>query len=354
MTLNLTPGVSPLSHDIYSLHMTIFWVCVAIGVVVFGMMLYSIIYHRKSKGFKAVQFHEHTWLEITWTIIPFCILILMAIPSTRVLMHMNNTEKEDLTILITGYQWKWRYEYLDQKIQFFSNSTTPLSEINGTTPKNPYYLRMVDHPLILPIHKKIRFLVTSNDVIHSWWVPDLGIKRDALPGFINEAWTRINRPGTYFGQCTELCGINHAYMIIVVIAVPEQDFQTWVATQQGQTQAAAVDLNKKWTLDELKQRGEKVYLSTCAACHQPTGMGIPPTFPALNGSAIVNGPVSAHINRVLNGKPGTAMQAFKNQFNDLDLAAVITYERNAWNNQTGTVVQPSDIAAARKNAGETP
>jgi cytochrome c oxidase subunit II len=344
---NLTQGVTPLSHDIYVLHMTIFWVCVVIGIIVFGVMLYSIIYHRKSSGHKAVQFHENTWLEITWSIIPLLILVFLAVPATMVLRHMNDTAKADITIKITGYQWKWRYEYLGEKINFFSNFSTPIAQLKGTEKKSPLYLRTVDHPLVVPIHQKIRFLMTSNDVIHSWWVPDLGVKRDALPGYINEAWARINRPGTYYGQCTELCGMNHAYMPIVVIALDEQDYQKWVAAQKGEGEDETADLVKTWTRDELMARGEKTYMGICAACHQPTGMGMPPTFPALNGSPIVNGPIAGHIDRVMNGKAGTAMQAFKTQLSDTDIAAVITYERNSWNNKTGILVQPIEIKAAR-------
>lgn len=344
---NLTPGVTPISHDIYSLHTLVFWICVVIAVLVFGTMFYSLIHHRKSKGAKPAEFHEHPWVEITWTIIPLLILVFIAIPATRVLMAMNDNDQPDLTIKITGYQWKWHYEYLDQGVEFFSNMNTPNDQIQGTAPKDANYLRTVDHPLVLPIHKKIRFLMTSNDVIHSWWVPDLGVKRDALPGFINEAWARINKPGSYHGQCTELCGINHAYMPIVVEAVSEQDFEKWIAQQKGQGQPAAADLKKVWSKDELMQHGEQVYLSICAACHQPTGLGLPPTFPALKGSPIATGPLPEHMNRVMNGKPGTAMQAFKTQLNDVDIAAVITYERNAFGNNTGTVVQPADVTAAR-------
>ncbi len=361
--LNLTPGVTPLSHDIYALHMTVFWICVGIGILVFGAMLYAILYHRKSQGAKAAQFHEHTWVEITWTLIPLLILILMAIPATRVLLHMNDYSQPDITVKVTGYQWKWRYEYLDQGINFFSNMNTPHDQLIGKAPKDENYLRSVDRPLIVPIHKKIRFLMTSNDVIHSWWVPELGIKRDALPGFINEAWARIDKPGTYYGQCTELCGINHAYMIIVVNAVTEEDFEKWVAQQKGitlptpvaapaapaaaATKTPVAQATKKFSLAEQMQHGEQVYLSTCAVCHQATGLGMPPTFPALKGDPVTIGPIDMHTNRVLNGKQGTAMQAFRDQLNDADLAAVITYERNAWGNNTGTVVQPDDIKAAR-------
>lgn len=370
-TVNLTPGVTPISHDIYNLHMTIFWICVAIGVVVFSVMFYAIIYHRKANGFKADQFHSNIWIELTWTMIPLVILILMAIPATRVLINMDdNAVKPDITIKITGYQWKWRYEYLDHGINFFSNLSTPFDQLSGKAPKGPHYLREVDHPLVLPIHKKVRFLITSNDVIHSWWLPDLGVKRDAIPGYINESWARINRPGMYQGQCAELCGINHALMPIVILAVSEKGFNDWIAQQKGgkppvtpstatsptgakpttapTAAAPATTAPKKYTMEELMKHGEQVFLGTCAACHKPDGTGQPPVFPALKGSPIATGPLPAHLNRVLNGKPGTAMQAFKTQFNDDDLAAVITYERNAWGNNTGEAVQPSQVEAARK------
>ena len=369
LQFNLTEGVTPVSHDIYGLHMTIFWICVAIGLVVFGFMIYSFIYHRKSKGFKAAKFHEHLSIELTWTVIPCLILIIMAIPATRVLVHMNDEAAPDVTIKITGYQWKWRYEYLDSDIHFFSNGSTPYDQIHGTARKDALYLRQVDKPLYVPIHKKIRFLITSNDVIHSWWMPDFGIKRDAIPGFINESWARVNRAGIYYGQCSKLCGINHAYMQIVVIAVPEKDFDNWVAAQKGlpitgQPQTAVVvpqpagttkapaaaqaaNAPVKFTLADAMQRGEKVFLGTCAVCHKPDGSGMPPTFPALKGSKVATGPRDAHINTVLNGKPGTAMQAFKEQFSDEDLAAVITYERNAFGNNTGDVIQPDDIKKAK-------
>jgi cytochrome c oxidase subunit II len=342
---NMPLGVTPVSHDIYHLHMTIFWVCVVIGIAVFGVMFYAMIYHRKSRHPKPAQFHEHLWVEIAWSIIPLFILIAMAVPASKVLIDMSNYDKADITIKVTGYQWKWRYEYLDNQINFFSTIATPFDQMHGTAPKDANYLREVDHPLVVPIHKKIRFLFTSNDVIHSWWVQNLGVKRDSVPGFISEGWARINRPGTYYGQCAELCGMNHAYMPIVVVAMNEKDFNDWVAQQKGekvsaQTPApnaaptdtaakpASTTTEKKLSLDELKKRGEQVYMTTCSACHMPTGVGLPPTFPALKGSVIVKGPLADHMNRVMNGKAGTAMQAFKDQLNDDDLAAVITYERN--------------------------
>ncbi len=374
--VNLTQGVTPVSHDIYDLHMTIFWICVAIAIVVFGVMFYAIIHHRKSKGAKAAQFHEHLWVELTWSLIPFMILTLMAIPATKVLLHMRNTDQSDLTIKITGYQWKWQYEYLDNGIKYFSNNNTPLDQIHNKIPKTTDYLRTVDKPLVLPIHKKIRFLVTSNDVIHAWWVPDLGVKQDAIPGYINEIWTRINKPGTYHGQCAELCGVNHAYMPIVVIAMAEKDYETWVTQQKTGTTpiaptppaaepaktiapattpktAASPTPAQKMTKEQLMPLGEKTFNGICAVCHQPTGEGMPPMYPALKGSKIATGPLPHHINQVIFGKPGTAMQAFKDQLTDEEIAAVITYERNAWGNNTGDVVQPDDIKTA-KDKGPLP
>lgn len=346
-TLNLTRGVSPISHDVYELHMTILWICVAIAAVVFSAMFYSIYHHRKSRGAKAKDFHSHPLLEITWTIIPVLILVAMAVPATKVLLNMNSEEKEDVTIKVTGYQWKWHYEYLEDGISFFSNLSTPADQMHNLAPKGPHYLREVDHPMVVPIHKKIRFLITSNDVNHAWWVPDLAVKRDGVAGFINEAWTKIDKPGVYRGQCAELCGVNHAFMPIVVIAMSEQGYQDWVNQQKGGASLSEMETNKLWTLNELKERGEKVYSTVCAACHQPTGLGNPPTFPALKGSKIATGPIADHVNIVFNGKTGTAMQAFKGQMTDTDIAAVITYERNAWGNNTGTLVQPAQIKALR-------
>lgn len=345
--LNLTPGVSPISHDVYELHMTVFWICVVIGIVVFGAMFYSIIYHRKSRGAKAAEFHSHPFLEIGWTIVPVIILILMAIPATKVLFNMNNNDQEDLTIKITGYQWKWHYEYLEDQVSFFSNLSTPVNQMRNVETKGPYYLREVDNEVVVPIHKKIRFLITSNDVNHAWWVPDLAVKRDAIAGFINEAWTIIDKPGTYRGQCAELCGINHAFMPIVVRAVPEADYKNWVAQQKGQATSGEAETNRKWAMQELMAQGEKVYGRICAACHQPGGTGLPPTFPALKGSKVATGPIDKHVETVMNGVSGTAMQAFKSQLSDSDIASVITYERNAWGNNTNTSVQPIQIKAYR-------
>lgn len=346
-TLNMSKGVTPISRDVYDLHMAAFWLCVGIAVVVFGVMIYVIIYHRKSRGAKAAQFHEHTTVEIIWAIVPFLLLVVMAVPATKILMNINDQSNADLTIKITGYQWKWKYEYLDQGISYFSNLSTPQDQLANKAPKGKWYLLEVDKPLVVPIHKKIRFLLTANDVIHSWWVPALGIKRDALPGFINEAWAKVEKPGTYRGQCAELCGTNHGFMPIVVEAVTEDEFNKWVEQQTGQKQQQAAAAAKKWTMEELMAQGEKVYNTTCAVCHKPDGTGTPPVFPALKGSKIATGPVADHINIVLNGKGGTAMQAFGSQLSDSDIAAVITYERNAWGNSTKDAIQPTDITAAK-------
>lgn len=346
-TLNLTPGVSPISHDVYNLHMMIFWICVAIGLVVFGVMFYAMFYHRKSRGAKAGEFHSHFWLEISWTIIPALILVVMAVPATKVLFNMNNDAKDDLTIKVTGYQWKWHYDYLKENVSFFSNLSTPFDQIHNKAPKTEFYLREVDHPLVIPIHKKVRFLITSNDVNHAWWVPDFGVKRDALAGFINEAWTIVDKPGVYRGQCAELCGINHAFMPIVVVAMSEQGYNDWLAKQKGEATQGEADINRAWTMEALMTKGESVYAGICAACHQPNGAGLPPTFPALKGSKVAIGPIDKHIETVMNGVTGTAMQAFKNQLNDVELAAVITYERNAFGNNTNTMVQPIQIKAYR-------
>lgn len=347
MNLNLTEGVSPISHDVYELHMLIFYICVAIGLVVFGVMFYSMVHHRKSKGAKPAEFHSHTALEIAWTIVPALILILMAVPATKVLLNMNNEEKEDITIKVTGFQWKWRYEYMEDGITFFSNLSTPVAQMQNKAPKGPHYLREVDHPLVLPIHKKIRFLITSNDVNHAWWVPDFAVKRDAVSGFINEAWTKIDKPGTYYGQCAELCGVNHAFMPIVVIAKSEQGYKDWVAQQKGESTQGEADTLRAWTMKELMDKGEQVYSHICSACHQPGGVGVPPTFPAIKGGKIATGPIDHHIDQVFNGKTGTAMQAFKGQLSDADIAAVVTYERNAFGNNKGDMVQPVQIKALR-------
>lgn len=348
--LNMPVGVTPISKEIFDLHMLILWVCVGIGIIVFGVMIYSLIMHRKSRGHKAADFHENASLEVLWAIIPFVILVVMAIPATRVLIAMDDTADADITVKIVGHQWKWQYEYLDQGIGYFSNLSTPYDQIENKQKKNKWYLLEVDRPLVLPIHKKIRFLVTSNDVIHSWWVADLGIKRDAIPGFIHEAWARIDKPGIYRGQCAELCGVNHGYMPIVVKAVTNKEFDAWVAKEHAevQKQKALAESNKVWTKDELMTLGKQGYDKFCVVCHKADGSGMPPVFPALKGSSVAVGqPISRHIEIILHGVPGSAMQAFSGQLNDLDIAAITTYERNAWGNNTGDVIQPKDVKELR-------
>jgi len=353
---NMPRGVTPISHDIYDLHMTIFWICVAIGIGVFSVLIYTMIKHRKSKGSRPADFHSSFKIEVLWAVIPFLILVAMAIPATIVMARMDDDAKADVNIKVTGYQWKWKYEYLDQGISYFSVLSTPKAQLENKAKKGKWYLLEVDKPLVVPIHKKIRFLVTSNDVIHSWWVPALGVKRDAIPGFIHEAWARIEKPGTYRGQCAELCGIDHAFMPIVVVAKTQEGFDKWVAQQRATKKAAATTVATKMTKAVLMKEGKKVYLSSCSVCHKPQGEGMPPAFPALKGGKITTGPVSAHIDIVLNGKTGTAMQAFKDQLSNTQIAAVVTYERNAWGNadqtkygkNAGGVVQPSEVQKDRK------
>lgn len=344
---NLPKGVTPVSHDIYNLHMIAFWVCVAIGLIVFSVMIYSIIAHRKRPGHKPAKFHGNTKLEIIWAVVPAIILIGLAIPATYVLMRMHDTNDAHLTVKVTGLQWKWRYDYLNHNVGFYSNIATSPDEIANLKAKNPHYLLEVDKPLVLPINTKIRIVTTSNDVIHSWWVPDLGVKKDAVPGFINETWVYINKPGIYRGQCAELCGMNHAFMPIVVVAMQPNEFNQWLAKQKQTKVAQQKTSTQKLDKNELMKLGEKVYLRTCSACHQANGQGLPPAFPSLIKSPMITGDVNAHVDIVLNGKSGTAMQAFREQLSDAEIAAVVTYERNSWDNNTGDVIQPIEVNTLR-------
>ncbi|EAQ33138.1 MAG: cytochrome c oxidase subunit II [Idiomarina sp. T82-3] len=351
-SLNLTKGVTEVSRDVYDLHMTIFYICCVIGVVVFGLMFYSMIRHRKSRGREPAKFHENVKVEILWTLIPFLILVGMAIPATSTLIAMEDTSDADVTIQVTGSQWKWHYKYFDREVEFFSRLATQQQQIDNKFDKSENYLREVDNPLVLPTGQKVRFLVTSDDVIHSWWVPDFAVKKDANPGFINEAWTRIDEPGIYRGQCAELCGKDHGFMPIVVIAKTPEDYAKWIdeteAKQIAEQKRQQELLDMEMSMDELMAMGEKIYNSTCAACHQPNGQGISGTFPALAGSPIASKPenIDKHIDIVLHGVQGSAMQAFAQQLTMQELASVITYERNAWGNDTGEMVQAADINAA--------
>ncbi len=351
--LNLPRGVTSISREAWRLHMLAFWVCVGIAVVVFGALAWSVARHRKSRGAVAAQFHDNTKLEILWTIVPVVLLVVLAVPGTRALVAMHDSADPDLTIKITGQQWRWRYEYLDQGVDFLSTMDQQSVDASGKgaalAPQAvDNYLLAVDHPLVLPVGRKIRFLTTATDVIHSWWVPALGFKKDAIPGFINEAWARIDEPGTYRGQCAELCGVGHAYMPIVVVAMAEPDFNAWLADARAKQTARASAADRVWTREELYATGEEVYQRFCVACHQPNGQGLPGVFPGLVGSAVATGPVAVHLDRVMNGRPGTAMQAFAAMLSDADIAAVVTYERNAWGNAVGDIVQPSEVRQARK------
>ena len=346
--LNMREGVTEISRAVYDLHMVIFWICVVIAVVVFGVMLYSVIYHRKSRGAKAHNFHENVYVEIAWTVIPMVILIGMAVPATGTLIKMYDAKEADIDIQITGYQWKWRYQYLESGVDFFSSLSTPAEQINNEAEKTETYLLEVDNPLVIPVGKKIRFLITANDVIHSWWVPDFAVKKDAIPGFINESWAVAEKPGIYRGQCAELCGKDHGFMPIVVEVKSVEDYETWIKQQQLAQEQKAKSAQKRWSLDELMVTGKEVYDKSCAACHQANGEGIPGAFPALKGSPIVQGDPAAHIDMVLNGKTGTAMQAFRDQLSAAEIAAVITYERNAWGDALGDIISPSHIAKMKQ------
>jgi cytochrome c oxidase subunit 2 len=355
--LNLTKGVTAVSREVYDLHMFALYVCTAIGVVVFGAMFWSMVFHRKSKGAKAADFHESTKVEVLWTAIPIIILIGMAVPATSTLIDMENNDNSEITIQVTGSQWKWHYKYFDQDIEYYSVLSTPREQYenqNGSftgngAQKGENYLLEVDKPLVIPANKKVRFLITSDDVIHSWWVPAFAVKQDANPGFINEAWTNVDEPGVYRGQCAELCGKDHGYMPIVVEVKSSEDYDAWLNEQHSLTAMAAeaekASLSASMTKDELMKLGETTYMAYCAACHQPTGVGLPPTFPALKDSVVVTqGSIAEHISLVANGKG--MMPPFGKQLSLKEIAAVVTYERNAWGNNTGDLVQSADVQAA--------
>lgn len=341
---------SQMAADIDHLHQYVMWVIIVIFIGVFGFMFYACYAHRKSKGHKAEQFHENTTVELLWTIIPAIILVIIAWPATKVVIAQKDTSSPDITVKVTGYQWKWGYDYIKgegEGISFLSMLATPRDQIQGRQAKDENYLLEVDNEFVVPVDKKIRVLTTSADVIHSWWVPAFGAKQDAIPGFIRDIWFKARNTGTFRSQCTELCGKEHGFMPIVVKVVSQADYTKWVAEKKKTMAAAADNPNKVWALDELKSRGEKVYAANCVACHQASGKGAPPAFPPLDGSKTVTGPKEGHIDTVLNGRPGTAMAAFGKQLNDTDIAAVITYERNSWSNKSG-MVQPAEVKARRK------
>ena len=347
---NLQQPVTRIASEIYSMHTLMLIICLVIFIGVFGVMFWSVIHHRKSRGAVAANFHENTAVEIAWTVIPVLILLGMAWPATKTVIAMKDTSNPDITIKATGYQWKWGYDYLQgegEGIRFLSGSSTPREQISGAEQKGDTYLLEVDNPVVVPVGKKVRVLVTAADVIHSWWMPAFGVKQDAIPGFIPDTWFTADKEGIYRGNCAELCGKDHGFMPIEVHVVSAAKYTEWVAAQQAQATTAAADGTREWALAELMERGEKVFAANCAACHQADGKGLPPVYPALDGSVVVKGDVAAQIELILKGKEGTAMAAFGGQLSDAELAAVITYTRNAWGNQSGAAVQPADVVAAR-------
>ena len=347
--LNLPEPQTEIARQIYDQHTMVLWICLVIFIGVFGVMFYSVIKHRKSAGYQAANFHHSTTVEILWTAIPFLILVGMAFPATRTVIAMKDTSNPDITIKATGYQWKWGYDYLTgegEGISFLSNLSTPRDQIQNAATKGENYLLEVDNPVVVPTGKKVRILLTANDVLHAWWVPALGVKQDAIPGYIRDVWFNIEKPGTYRGQCAELCGKDHGFMPIVVEALEPEKYAQWVAEQKTKLAAVAVDVNKEFSADELTAKGEAVYNANCVACHQANGQGVPGTFPAIAGSKVATGPKAGHIDIVMNGKSGTAMAPFKH-LSDVDIASVITYQRNAWGNATGDAVQPSEINQLR-------
>lgn len=353
--LNFQPPVTQIAEQIYGLHNFMMVVCLVIFVAVFGVMFYSILKHRKSLGHKAATFHESITVEIAWTIVPFIIVIAMALPATKTVIAMKDTSNADVTIKVTGMQWKWGYDYIKgegEGISFLSNLSTPREQIGtpGTPPteaRGANYLLEVDNEVVVPVNKKIRIITTANDVIHSWTIQAFGVKQDAIPGFVRDTWFKAEKVGKYRGQCVELCGKEHAFMPVVVNVVSNEDYTKWVDGKKKEMAALAEDPTKVWTVDELKQRGEKVYTANCAVCHQPNGKGVAGAFPALDGSAVVTGPKDAQLHLVLNGK--NAMPAWKGVLSDTDIAAAITYTRNSWSNKAQeNIVQPSEVLAARK------
>ena len=344
-TLWFQDPVTEVAHRQIDLHNYILLVCVVIFIGVFGVMFYSIFKHRKSIGHQAAQFHENTLVEVIWTVIPFLILLFMAYPATRTILLFKDTTAPELTVKVTGYQWKWGYDYLQDGFGYYSSLTTPLAQIDNREPKGQNYLLEVDNPLVVPVDTKVRVLITADDVLHAWWVPAFGVKQDAIPGFVRDTWFRAEKEGIYRGQCAELCGKEHGFMPVVVEVKSKEAYATWIADQKKKASAAVDDPAKQWAMNDLMARGQQVYMANCAACHQPTGQGVPNAFPALAGSKVVLGPKEAQILLVLHGKPNTAMASFK-QLSDTELAAVVTYTRNSWGNASGEA-QPAEVKTAR-------
>jgi cytochrome c oxidase subunit 2 len=345
--LNFPVAATKIMAEIHWLHWMMLVICTVIFLGVFGVMFYSIFKHRKSKGAKSASFHESTTVEVIWTVIPLLIVIGMALPATKTVVAMKDTTNADITIKTTGYQWKWGYDYIKgegEGISFLSTLSTSRESINNLAPKTNTYLMEVDNEMVVPVNKKIRMITTANDVIHAWAVPAFGVKQDAIPGFVRDTWFKAEKIGTYRGQCSELCGAQHAFMPIVVRVVSDEDYTKWVEEKKKEMAALADDPSKVYTLAEQMDRGAKVYAANCAACHQPNGKGAG-SFPALDGSKVVLGPKEANFQIMLNGKG--AMPKWGGVISDGDIAAVITYTRNAWGNKTGDVYQTPDLMAAR-------
>lgn len=358
--MNLKPANSAVAQQMFDLHTLITVICVVIFFGVFGVMFYSLYAHRKSKGHKAAQFHESATIEALWTIIPFFILLAMAFPATKAVLDMRDSSAPEMTIKVTGYQWKWGYDYIHDGFGYVSTLSTPLAQIKNSETKGENYLLEVDNPLVVPVGKKVRLLITANDVIHAWWVQALGVKQDAVPGFIRDAWFRADRPGLYRGNCAELCGKEHGFMPIVVEVKTQADYDTWLVAQKDKygvgkaaNTAVAID-TKTYSREELVAHGKTVYegLGGCQGCHQPTGKGVAGQFAALDGSKLVNGPKLDQVALLLNGKAGTAMASFKH-LSDKDLAGVMAYTRSSWSNKASEFAQPLDFAKAR-NGGVLP
>jgi cytochrome c oxidase subunit 2 len=360
---NFPEPVTPIARETLHIHNEFMLIITILFVVVFAIMIYSMIKHRKSVGHRPANFTgPRSALQWLWVLIPFAILlfidfILMGIPAVKAIVNMEDTKtRADMVLKVTGMQWKWQYEYPEAGIKFISTLATPRDQITNAEAKGEHYLLEVDNPVVLPVGKKVRILLTSTDVIHTWWVPQFGVKRDAVPGFLRETWVNIDKPGIYRGQCAELCGKDHGFMPVVVHAVPEPEYLAWLDQKKAEAKAAAGGADRTWSSDELMTAGKEVYEKQCAACHQAGGQGLPPAFPALAGSKIVNTPLldmngkivkDSHVDRVMNGKPGTAMQAFRNTLSDIELASVITYERNSFGNRRGDMIQPAQIKALR-------
>jgi cytochrome c oxidase subunit II len=348
--IDLQKPNSAVAQQMYDLHVIITVICAVIFVLVFGVMFYSLYAHRKSKGHKAANFHENATVEVIWTVIPFLILLVMAWPATKAVLDMRDNSAPEMTIKVTGYQWKWGYDYIHDGFGYVSTLSTPLAQIKNQEPRGENYLLEVDNPLVVPVGKKVRLLITANDVLHAWWVPALGVKQDAIPGFIRDAWFRADRPGIYRGNCAELCGKEHGFMPIVVEVKTQADYDKWLAAQKdkygvGKVAAPVID-TKTYAKEELVAHGKTVYASAgCVGCHQDSGKGVPGQFAALDGSKIVASKDNI-IAMLLNGKPGTAMASFKH-LSDKDLASVADYVRTSWGNSASDLIQPIDFAKAR-------